>query len=203
MTSAAKKIRYTPDEYLAFERAAEIRHQLVDGQIFAMSGTSSPHNIIAGNIYMALRTQTRGRPCRVYMSDVRFAVRRTGMFTYPDVAAFCGKADYWDASVDTILNPSVVVEVLSPSTAAYDRGEKFAHYQQIPSLKHYVLVAQDRAFVQVFSLETDVWVYAALARMDDVLQLPAIGCEIPLSVVYELVEFDETENAADNPDEPG
>src|SRR5689334_16365950 len=128
----------TPAEYLELERKAEIRSEYIAGRMYATSGANEPHNLIAGNVFVELRNQTRGRNCRAYMADMRVKVSSTGMYTYPDIAALCGEPRLEDVHVDTLLNPDIIVEVLSPSTEAYDRGEKFAHYRRIESLREYV-----------------------------------------------------------------
>ena len=142
---------YTPEEYLALERKAEYKSEYINGEIYAMSGASRAHILITVNLTRELSTQLRGRPCEVYASDMRVKVSPTGMYTYPDVAAVCGEARFEDGQVDTLTNPSVIIEVLSPSTEAYDRGEKFAHYRKLQSLAEYVLVAQDKMRVEHFA----------------------------------------------------
>jgi Uma2 family endonuclease len=178
---------HTPEEYLALERQAEHRSEYVNGHIYATTGASTAHNYIAGNIYTALRGRLRGRPCRSFIGDMRVKVAPTGMYTYPDVVALCGEPRLEDAHIDTLLNPAVIVEVLSPSTERYDRGEKFAHYRRLPSLQEYVLVAQDRARVEHYARQGEQWVLTALEGLEATLPLPALDCAIPLEDIYELV----------------
>jgi Uma2 family endonuclease len=128
MTVTQPSQRLTAAEYLAFERASPERHEYVDGQVYAMAGASEAHNVIAGNLFAALHAQLRGRPCRVYMADMRVKVSPTGRYSYPDVAALRGEPAFEDADLDTLLNPSTIVEVLSRSTERSDRGDKFADY---------------------------------------------------------------------------
>jgi Uma2 family endonuclease len=129
---------FTPEEYLALERKAEYKSEYVDGEIFAMSGASEPHNVIAGNIFASLHTQFRGRPCRAYTSDMRVHVRPGKAYTYPDVVAVCGEPLFHDTYKDMLVNPTVIVEVLSPSTEAYDRGDNSLRYRQLASIQEYV-----------------------------------------------------------------
>jgi Uma2 family endonuclease len=142
MAMPASQSFASPAEYLALERAAEHRHEYVSGRVYAMTGASREHNVIATNTSRALGNQLSGRPCETYQSDMRVKVSETGMYTYPDVVVACGTPAFEDAYVDTLLNPTVIIEVLSPSTEAYDRGEKFAHYRRLPSLREYLLIAQ-------------------------------------------------------------
>src|SRR5437870_1310644 len=134
--------RFSPEEYLALEREAEYKSEYVDGFIIAMSGTSRRHSLIAGNVFAAIHAAIRGRPCEVHTSDLRVKVTATGLYTYPDVVALCGEPRFEDEVLDTLLNPDVIVEVLSESTEAYDRGKKAARYRRLESLQEYVLIAQ-------------------------------------------------------------
>ena len=179
----------TPAEYLALERRAREKSEYVNGRIYAMSGASRLHNLIAGNIFGELRAQLRGRPCEIYTNDMRVKVQRTGMYTYPDVVALCEEPRLEDGEFDTLLNPSVIVEVLSPSTESYDRGEKFAHYRRLDSLREYVLVAQVTRRVEHFRREGDSWVLTEISASDGELTLSSIGCALKLTEIYERVEF--------------
>src|SRR4051794_37409677 len=144
---------YTPEEYLTLERAAEYKSEYLDGQILPMSGASRAHNIITAHLVRLLDTQFDGRPCQVYGSDMRVRVSATGLYTYPDVTASCGAQQFVGAHQVTLLNPTVIIEVLSPSTELYDRTEKFDHYRRLESLADYVLVAQDRVRVDHYSFQ--------------------------------------------------
>ena len=177
---------WTVEEYLALERESETRHEYLDGEIFAMSGASRKHNRISWNIAEALGPQLRKGDCEGFVSDMRVHVPATGLFTYPFVVVVCGKVELReDEGTDTLLNPMLIVEVLSPSTEDYDRGRKFAHYRGIPSLRLYLLVAQDRAHVERFEKQPDgLWVLYETDDLEDRLELQAIGSSLALEDVY-------------------
>lgn len=185
--------RSTPEHYLVLERRATERSEYVNGHIFAMAGASRQHNLITGNVFGELRAQLRGRPCEAYINDMRVKVSATGLYTYPDVAALCGEPHFEDTHVDTLLNPSVIVEVLSNSTEAYDRGEKFAHYRRLESLTDYVLIAQDKIRVEQYVRQGDQWVLSEISDLGGVVRLSAIGCEVALRDIYDKVEFPHSE----------
>jgi len=178
----------TEREYLDVERKAEIRSEYIGGRIYAMSGASERHNLIAGNLYTSIRSQIRDRDCRAYISDMRVKVAPTGMYTYPDIVALCGERQFEDAHVDTLLNPAVVIEVLSESTEAYDRGEKFAHYRRLETLREYVLVAQNKVRVEHYRREGEQWILSEISDPDSILHLPSIDCQVSLASIYEKVE---------------
>jgi len=144
MSSAVLSNRYTPEEYLALERKAERKSEYFNGFITAMAGTSFEHCLLVANLSRELGIQLKDGPCEVVTSELRLLVSSTGLYTYPDVTIICGRPLFLDKVFDTILNPSVVIEVLSPSTEAYDRGDKFAHYRRVESLREYVLVSQEK-----------------------------------------------------------
>jgi Uma2 family endonuclease len=180
----------TPGEYLELERKSEIRSEYIAGHISAMSGASEQHNIIAGNLFGLLWTQMRGRGCRVYMNDMRVKINPTGMYTYPDIAAVCGEPRLEDAHFDTLLNPQVIMEVLSESTEAYDRGEKFAHYRRLDTLREYVLVAQDKVRIEHYVREGEQWILSEISDPGSTLHLASVDCHVELAAIYEKVEFD-------------
>ncbi|MBF0476064.1 MAG: Uma2 family endonuclease [Deltaproteobacteria bacterium] len=182
----------TPEEYLALERAAEHRSEYINGQIFALAGGNRQHNQITVNIAGELNSQFRGRTCTVYVSDMRVKVSPTGLYTYPDVVAVCGEPLVEDDHLDTLLNPTVIMEVLSDSTEAYDRGGKFAHYRRLPSLKEYVIIAQDQARVEHFVRQDAQWVMTEIDDLTGTLSLDSIGCRLPLLEIYDKVEFPAT-----------
>ena len=189
MSSVPTK-RYTPQEYLALERKAETKSEYYRGEIFAMSGASRIHNLISGNLFALIWNQLRGRACVVFNSDMRVKVDWSGLYTYPDVSALCGEPEFDDEHVDTLLNPSVLVEVLSPSTEDYDRGGKFELYRQIPSLRDYLVVAQDRVFVEHHTRSDDgSWRLVDHRALEDELVLCSIGCSLKLRDIYDKVEF--------------
>lgn len=181
----------TPQEYLDLERKSEIRSEYIDGEMFAMSGASERHILIVANLQGEIWSQLRGKPCKVYPTEMRVKVSPTGMYTYPDIAALCGKAELEDAHVDTLLNPSVIIEVLWDSTEAYDRGEKFAHYRRIDSLREYVLVSQNKIRVEHYRRDGDEWILSEISGADAVLPLESIDCHVAVSTIYEKVEFDQ------------
>ncbi|HMA36345.1 MAG TPA: Uma2 family endonuclease [Chloroflexia bacterium] len=176
--------RYTPEEYLAHERQADYKSEYIAGQIVAMSGVSREHSLINMNLARVLSTQLLDRPCEAHASDLRVKVSAQGLYTYPDITVVCGEPQWEDAQVDTLLNPTLIVEVLSPSTEAYDRGAKFGYYRALPSLQEYLLVAQDRMLVEHFVRADAGWLLTDPAA---VIQLPAIGCTLPLAEVYRKV----------------
>ena len=183
--------RYTPQEYLALERKAEYRSEYLAGEIFAMSGASRQHNLIAGNVFASLHGQLRNRPCEVYMGDMRVKVNQTGLYTYPDVVALCGEPQFDDAQRDTLLNPAVIIEVLSPSTEAHDRGGKFGHYRKLDSLREYLLVAQEEPHIEHYVWQSDnQWLLSEAYSLQATVQLPSISCTLVLAEVYEKVEFE-------------
>lgn len=179
----------TPEEYLALEEKADHRSEYCNGEIFALAGGSVNHNLITGNVYAALRQLLAQRPCRAFMSDVRLHVEKSGLYTYPDVMVVCGKIEFVPGRDDTVTNPTVIVEVWSDSTKAYDRGEKFAMYRQIPTLQEYVMIDQTQPYVEHFRRDGHFWVLETLEQMETVLALPSLNCEIPLRMIYEKVEW--------------
>jgi Uma2 family endonuclease len=180
----------TPQEYLDLERKSEIRSEYIDGEMVAMSGASLRHALIAGNLYRELSSQMRERACTAYAADLRVKVSPTGMYTYPDIVALCEKPELEDEQLDTLLNPAVIIEVLSDSTEAYDRGKKFAHYRRIDSLREYVLVSQNEIRIEYFVRAADRWILSEVSGPDAVLHLESIDCHVPVSTIYEKVEFD-------------
>jgi Uma2 family endonuclease len=188
--STLPRPRYTPDQYLALERQADHKSEYFDGEIFAMAGASEEHNTITFNIAGELRAQLRGTPCRGYTSDMRVRVEETDLYTYPDVVVVCGERRFGDEHLDTLLNPTLLIEVLSPSTEAYDRGQKFANYRRITSLQTYVLVAQDRPHIEKFERWPDgQWLLSEASDLAGSLPLPSIGCTLTLAEVYDNVSF--------------
>jgi len=197
MASAARITRYTPEQYLGLERKAEFKSEYHDGYITAMAGASREHNLITGNLVRELGLQFKNRPCEVYGSDMRVLVSPTGLYTYPDVVAVCEEPRFEDDEVDTLLNPTMIVEVQSASTESYDRGKKFGHYRRLDSLREYVLVAQDEVRVERYTRRGDDWVLTELNRLEDTLRLASIGCEVSLREIYAKVELPEVAAAED------
>jgi len=193
MSTAATKRRFTPKEYLALERRSETRNEFYNGEIFAMSGASREHNLISVNVLRDIGNQLEDRPCEAYTSDMRISIEVTGLYTYPDVSVVCGEPRFLDSEVDTLLNPTVIVEVLSPTTEAYDRGVRFRHYRRIDSLREFVLISQERMLVERFTRQGNDWVLSDMTDPDQVLKLESIGCQIPLGRIYSKVTFPGTD----------
>jgi Uma2 family endonuclease len=195
---AAERIRFTEDEYLALEARAETKSELINGEIVAMAGASPKHNALAMNVGAALRQRFRERQarCVVYSSDQRVNVPETGLYTYPDVTITCGGARFHPKQPATLVNPRVIVEVLSRSTEGYDRGPKFAHYQMTPSLVEYVLVSQNERRIDHFRrLESGQWLLTICQGDEAVLDLPALECQIPLAEIYDQTDDLPTDEA--------
>jgi Uma2 family endonuclease len=179
------------EEYLRRERAAETKSEFVNGEIVAMAGSTQNHNEICGALYASIRQQLKGRPCRVFSSDFKVRIERANVFRYPDVSALCGPVLHHDNVRDAYLNPSVICEVLSPSTEAYDRGPKFTLYRMLDSLFEYVLVSQDRIEVEVWTRGTEgVWSSVIYNAPGDSFTLRALNCTLTLADIYEGIEFD-------------
>ncbi len=186
----------TAADYLALERQAETKSEYLNGRIYAMSGASRNHNRITFNLARRIGNQLGGRRCEGYVNDMRVKVKPTGLYTYPDVVVVCGEPRFEDPHVDTLLNPTVIIEVLSDSTAAYDRGEKFAHYRALPSLSDYLLIAQDQPRIEHYQRQSDGrWLYSATDGLDTQVEISTIGCVLQLAEVYERVDFAEPEPA--------
>lgn len=178
----------SPEEYLALERKAEFKSEYMDGVVYAFAGGSPLHNLIVANVIITLGGQLKGRPCRVYPSDLKIRVSNSKRFFYPDVSVVCGANEFADDQQDVILNPTLIVEVSSESTAAFDRGKKFLSYQQIGSLQEYLLVAQDEILVEAYARQgNDTWLYTKVAGPDGILSLPSVECKLALKDVYDKV----------------
>ena len=187
MSSLAAETLLTPEEYLTLERKAAVKSEYLSGQILAMSGASNAHNLITLDIGTEFNIQLRGRECLVYTSDMRIRTSPKGAYFYPDVVVVCGKPRFEDNVFGTLLNPVLVMEVLSPSTETYDKGEKFGHYQELASLQEYILVSQDRIRVEHYRLVKTQWVQTEMRGHADVLSLNSIRCELPLQDIYRRV----------------
>ena len=188
--SSPLKSGLTPEEYLAFERRSLERHEYVDGELFAMSGASERHNQIVVNLSGEIRTQFKGRSCRVYTNDMRIRIAGTKRYCYPDVAALCDPAVFDDEQKDTLINPSLIIEVLPASTEAYDRGEKFEYYRRIESLMEFVLVAQDKPYIERFTRQSnDQWLFTATSGIESFVELSSAGCRLSLAEIYDKVQF--------------
>lgn len=198
--STAPQPTLSPQQYLEIERAAETRNEFFRGEMFAMAGASREHNLIATNIARRVSEQFDGRPCEVYQSDMRVKITATGLYTYPDVVTTCDAPEFEDDHIDTLLNPQVLFEVLSRSTEVYDRGKKFEHYQQLPSLTDYILVSQYSARVERFTRQSDdQWLLWSTSDMDDSLEIASIDCKIPLAEIYARINFQRDRLTTESP----
>lgn len=188
MIHPAKKV-ITPEEYLALEEKADHKSEYYNGEMFALAGGSVNHNQITFNVAKAFDRLPTHKPCRVFSNDVRLRTQKSGLYTYPDVMVICGRIEFVPGRDDTLTNPILIVEVWSDSTKAYDRGEKFAMYRQIPTLQEYVMIDQTQPYVEHYRRDGHFWVLETLEKADAILTLPSLECEIPLAVMYEKVEW--------------
>lgn len=179
--------RMTDEEYLALERQAETKSELRDGVMVAMSGASYPHNRLVGNLVGLLWQQLKGRPCSVCPSDMRVHVPATGLYTYPDALVVCGEPELRDGHMDTLLNPVLLIEVLSPSTEAWDRGRKLEQYRTIPSLAEILLVSQKEPRIEQHVRAGAGWTSSVVTGLESRLALPSLGLELALAEVYDKV----------------
>lgn len=179
------------EEYLRRERQAEYKSEYLNGEMFAMSGASRAHNLITTNIGAELNRQLRGKPCEAYISDMRVKVRQNGLYTYPDVVVVCGEPQFEDNELDTLLNPTLLVEVLSPTTERYDRIAKTSYYRTIDSLAEHVLVAQHEVRLEQYVKQPDgQWSLIEYTTLDTIAELESIPCSLPLKDAYDKVIFD-------------
>lgn len=187
--TAQPKIYITEEEYLQNERVSAIKHEYYGGRVYAMAGASEEHNLIAMNIAAILRAHVRGSSCRAYPSDMRVKVTDTGLNTYPDFTVVCGQSRFANPEKrDTLLNPTVIIEILSPSTESYDRGEKFQHYRTIETLQEYILVAQSKYRIERFvRQDNSEWVLSDFVGVEASLPISALDAHIPLAEIYEQV----------------
>lgn len=193
MSTALKRI--TPQEYLIRERQASIKSEFYQGEIFAMGGGSANHSLIAANFVREAGNALRDKPCIVFNSDLRVQVRSTGLYTYPDATIVCGELLFDDDHRDTLLNPTVIVEVLSDSTEKYDRGKKSNHYRQIASLKELILIAQDRSHVERFTRQPNGdWLFHEQKELTADFELKSLGISIAISELYRGVKFEPIED---------
>jgi Uma2 family endonuclease len=196
--SAETKHRYTLEEYLALERESDARHEFWDGEVFAMSGGTLAHERIMRNVGNLFQAQLGRRGCEVFGSNMQIKVPSAPPYRYGDGSVVCGKAEVERFNGnDLLLNPVLIYEVLSPSTEAYDRGDKFTHYKSIASLKEYLLVAQHRPHITQYAKRDDgEWSYVEINGLESSLHLPSVGLTLKLSDVYQDVDFDKSESSA-------
>ena len=187
MATVAAQTYFTPEEYIALERKAHFKSEYFNGHIIAMAGASFKHSLIVSNISGELHVQFKGRGCSVHTNDMRVRPSLGDAYFYPDVVVVCGEPEFEDDVFDTLLNPIVIVEVLSPSTERRDRGEKFTRYKHLMSLQEYVLVSQDKVWVEHHRRHGTQWVLSHYRALADALPLSSIGCELPLHHIYARV----------------
>ena len=190
MSALAKSYYFTPEQYLEMERAAQYKSEYLDGQIYAMAGATRRHNLIGLNIAISLGTQLRGKPCEAYSGDMRVQADQSRQYSYPDVVVVCGEPQFRDGREDTLLNPTVIVEVLSRSTEAYDRGEKFLCCRQMESLQEYLLVSQDERRIEQFTRQGDGSWRLTETREAGTAALESVGCTLALDDVYDKVTLE-------------
>ena len=190
MHKLAKKL-FTAQEYLELEESADYKSEYFKGEIFAMASASINHNQIAGNLFSQLHQQQKKHGCRITVSDLKLWIEEIDFFAYPDLMITCDKLQFFPGRTDIILNPLVIIEILSRSTEAYDRGKKFQFYRSIPSFQEYILIDQYRVHIDQFYIEnTGKWTLRDYNDINDMLQFSRIDFEIPLEKVYELVDFE-------------
>lgn len=190
MGAAQPILKYTLAEYLAFEEQRETKHEFYAGEIYAMAGASPPHNLLCFALAGLLYRQLSGSGCTGYSADQKIWIEAAQLNTYADLTIVCGQAQYHPDHPALLTNPSVIFEVLSPSTMNYDRGEKWEFYQQLPSLTEYLLVWQDRPQIEHYSLQTDgSWRYVRTVGLDQGVTIVSINCQLPLDEVYSGIEF--------------
>ncbi len=190
MSAVPKPRKLTEAEYLRIERAAEYKSEFYDGEMFAMVGARYPHNRAKENLVGELFTRFKNGPCQTLSSDMRVKVRASGLYCYPDIVVVCDPPEFEDDRQDTLLNPRVVIEVLSASTERYDRTTKFASYQRVPSVQEYILVSPDEPLVERYVRQADgAWGRVAFAGLDAELLFATVPATVPLRDVYAGVEF--------------
>lgn len=192
---AIPKSKMTPQEYLEFERKSEEKHEYFDGEIFAMAGAKRRHNLANSNFSGIIWQHLKGKSCESYSNDMRVFIPSTGLYTYPDLVVVCGEPNFQDDVFDTLLNPSLIIEVLSETTETYDRGKKFQHYRSIETLHEYVLVSTDEARIEKFEKTGDgFWFLSEAVGIEAEIPLNSIECKVSLSEVYDKIDFSIEEN---------
>jgi len=191
MALAQRHPVFSAEDYLEFERFQTERHEFLDGSVYAMAGESPNHSTICFNLNTIIGLQLRGKSCRGFSPNMKIATNEKGLYSYPDLAVVCGQPTFYDDKKDVITNPTVIVEVLSPSTEQYDRGEKFLRYtNQIETLQTYILISQDKPSIEIFSRQDNGgWEKTEAKGLESVLKIDSIECEIALNELYDLVEF--------------
>lgn len=187
MSAVISDQTYSPEAYLALERAAAFKSEFHDGHIYAMTGASREHNLVSVNICRELSLRLKDRPCEVYINDMRARAAESRDYFYPDVVLVCDQPEFEDEKLDILLNPSLLIEVLSPSTEAYDRGGTFARYRKIPSVREYLLVSQDQARIERYVRQGDHWLMTETVGLEASMVLETVECTLALGEVYDKV----------------
>ncbi len=193
MDNLAKKLISVP-EYLEIERTSEEKHEYYKGELFAMAGAKKKHNQIVFNIMGEFYNQLKEKPCIAFGSDMKVQVKPDGLFTYPDISALCGEEKYLDAKEDTLLNPSLLIEVLSESTENYDRGKKFILYRELESLQEYVLVSSEYKKIEIYRRTANNQWLLSDVKEDEPVVFETIQCSVPLKEIYNKVQFTDSTN---------
>jgi Uma2 family endonuclease len=190
------KTYITPEQYLEIERKAEFKSEYYQGEMWPLgeppvtASTKEAHSLIVWNLAAELHRQLRAKPCRAYMNDMRVRVNATGLYTYPDIAAVCGEPQFLDETRDTLLNPSLIVEVLSPSTEVYDRTCKFEHCRSVESVSEYLMLASERVSAVLYARQPDGrWLLTFAGHLEDSLDLQSVGAHLVLADLYEKVDL--------------
>jgi len=189
MSSIGARTHFTPEEYLVLERKAAYKSEYFRGEIVAMSGANRAHNLITLDIATEINNQIREQDCEVYSSDMRVWINQLEAYFYPDVVVACNEPKFEDDFMDSIINPVIIIEVLSPSTEEYDRGEKFEYYKQLSTLKEYILVAQDKISVEHYAIQGTEWELTTIEDLTDILSLSTIRCKLTLKDIYRRVDL--------------
>jgi Uma2 family endonuclease len=185
----------SPEEYLECERHSPIKHEYIDGDVYAMAGTSTNHNIISGNLYIFLRNALKNSPCRTYFADIKVRIDEGKRFFYPDVLVNCEPTD--NRNVVYVDTPTVIIEVLSESTESFDRGKKFQYYRTLPSLQDYILVSSQDYVVEIFHrMEGDRWMLETYQGLSQVARIASLDLNLPLAEIYATLELTPVENPA-------
>ncbi|MHB0937449.1 MAG: Uma2 family endonuclease [Armatimonadota bacterium] len=185
-----------PEEYMSLEDYFKLdetsgnKHEYYQGAVYAMTGASENHNLIAMAVGRSLDSQLDGKSCRPYPSDFRLKIEAMKLYTYPDLSVICGETQFADGRNDTFVNPTVLIEVLSDSTEAYDRGKKAEFYRTIPSLQEYVLIAQDRSHVERYQRQGRQWLLTEYSALEEEVRFESIGCTLSLATIYKRVQFE-------------
>ena len=179
-----------PEEYLEIERKAEYKSEYFNGEMFALTGASKEHNIISTNITGILFNKLRDKPCQVFHSDLRVKITSTGLYTYPDLVVVCGEQKFEDDVLDTLLNPTLIIEILSDSTESYDRGIKFVNYRQIKTLQEYALISQKSIRIEKYLRQDESkWIFTEENNPENFIELSSINCSLLLKEVYLNIKF--------------